>query len=69
MLTLCLGQKCDKVDQKSSLSNIQFIIDAIFDIHIIYGDHWRRRRRIMTLPSPTRWSEVHVLLGRMRQTM
>jgi hypothetical protein len=34
MVTLCLGQKCDKVDQKSSLSNIQFIIDAIFDIHI-----------------------------------
>jgi trans-cinnamate 4-monooxygenase len=38
-------------------------------VFTIYGDHWRRRRRIMTLPSPTRWSEVHVLLGRMRQTM
>jgi len=34
MVTLCLGQKCGKIDQKSNLSKIQFIIDAIFDIHI-----------------------------------
>jgi trans-cinnamate 4-monooxygenase len=28
-------------------------------VFTIYGEHWRRRRRIMTVPSPTRWSEVH----------